>query len=147
MNGVNRITVHHEGWRLVYFTDYRTTAERLETIRASHLQRMGAGDIGYHYIIDRAGRLWEGRDLRYQGAHVKEQNPHNIGIMLLGNFDQQSPSDAQMATLKSTLITLMRAYKVPAQRVYTHRELHNSQCPGTQLQSRITAWRKSGQLR
>lgn len=144
LNGVNRITVHHEGWSTVGFTDYRTTAERLEAIRVSHLDRLVAGDIGYHYVIDRAGRVWHGRDLQYQGAHVKNQNEHNLGIMVMGNFNEQSPSSQQLATLRESLVTLMRHYDVPRGRVYTHQELGPTTCPGTALQSHMVTLRRSG---
>lgn len=145
MNGVNRITVHHEGWTQVWFTDKATTAKRLDQIRRNHVDR-GWGDIGYHYIVDRAGRVWEGRNLRYQGAHVKDQNEHNIGILVLGNFNVQQPSEAQMKALVQTIRTLMRAYNVPASRVYTHQELNSSTCPGRNLQQRMISLRRSGAL-
>ncbi|MDH3585343.1 MAG: hypothetical protein OER86_14165, partial [Phycisphaerae bacterium] len=55
MRGVNRITIHHEGTPdAVYFSDPRTTAKRLESIRRGHRGR-GWSDIGYHYVVDRAG--------------------------------------------------------------------------------------------
>ena len=28
-------------------------------------------DVGYHYAVDRAGRVWECRPLTWQGAHVR----------------------------------------------------------------------------
>lgn len=144
MNGIERITVHHEGWTPVHFSDVRSTAERLETIRAAHLERMTAGDIGYHYIIDRAGRIWQGRDLRYQGAHVKDQNEHNIGVMVMGNFDVQSPTRAQYATLQTLLTYLMHEYNVPRSRVFTHQELGTTHCPGTALQKHMVELRRNG---
>jgi len=145
MNGVNRITVHHEGWTPVWFTDKNTTAKRLDQIRRNHVDK-GWADIGYHYIVDRAGRVWEGRNTRYQGAHVHEQNEHNIGVLVLGNFDTQRPSDAQMNALAKLLHELMGFYNVPLSRVYTHRELNSSTCPGRYLQARMVSLRNSGRL-
>lgn len=146
MGGVNRITVHHEGWKTVYFTDYASTAARLDEIRASHLNRLGAGDIAYHYVVDRAGRLWQGRDVRYQGAHVRSENEHNVGVMCLGNFEEQSPTDVQIQTLRETLTQLMKHYRVPVSRVYTHRELNPTACPGRALQPRMVQLRRGGYL-
>lgn len=146
MNGVTRITVHHEGWTNVWFTDWKSTAARLNHIRDAHVSDRKWGDIGYHYIIDRAGRVWEGRDTRYQGAHVQATNEHNLGIMLLGNFDKQRPSDAQLATLRSSLIALMHLHNVPVRRVYTHQELKPTACPGKQLQPRVATLRNGGYL-
>lgn len=141
MQRVERVTVHHEGWTVVDFDDQARTMQRLETIRESHLNRMGAGDIGYHYIVDRAGRLWEGRPLGYQGAHVKDHNPHNIGVMVLGNFELQQPTSAQLATLQATLTSLMGYYRVPSTRLHTHQELAPTACPGKSLQPRVAVMR------
>lgn len=146
MGTVSDITVHHEGWTPVYFSDSRTTAERLDQIRKSHLERLNAGDIGYHYIIDRAGRIWQGREVKYQGAHVKAHNEHNIGVMVLGNFDVQAPSDAQVTALRDTLVKLRKRYNVPVARIYTHQELGKTDCPGKALQPKIASLRNRGAL-
>ena len=143
MNGISRITVHHEGaaGSPVYFSDMASTAQRLEMIRNAHLERMSAADIGYHYVIDRAGRLWEGRDLKYQGAHVKDRNEHNIGVMVLGNFDIQSPADAQLDTLRDTVRALRRRHQVSTSAIYTHQELGPTECPGKALQPQMVQMR------
>lgn len=146
MNNVTRITCHHEGWTPVWFSDMLSTRDRLETIRASHIQRLQAGDIGYHFIIDRAGRIWEGRPLIYQGAHVRNQNENNIGIMMLGNFDKQSPTTVQLNSLERAIAYLRKQYRVPVGRVYTHQELNPTACPGRNLQPRITSMRTNGMV-
>jgi N-acetylmuramoyl-L-alanine amidase len=146
MKGISRITVHHEGHTPVWFTDERSTKARLVQVRNIHTRDRHWGDIGYHYVIDRAGRVIEGRPLAYQGAHVKNQNPHNIGVMLLGNFEKQSPSQAQLTSLQSSLRYLMARYRVPVRRVYTHRELGPTVCPGRNLQPRVAGLRTSGAL-
>ncbi|MCC7204328.1 MAG: N-acetylmuramoyl-L-alanine amidase [Phycisphaeraceae bacterium] len=145
MDGVNRITVHHEGWTPVWFTSQGETANRIESIRRAHVGK-GWADVGYHYIIDRSGRIWQGRDVRYQGAHVQENNENNVGVMLLGNFEQQKPSSAQMVTVVDVLRALMRQYKVPIKRVYTHRELKPTICPGKSLQPQMVKMRKGSAL-
>ena len=146
MNGVARITVHHEGYTPVTFTDPASTARRLEAIRATHVNDRGWSDIGYHYIIDRAGRVWEGRDIRYQGAHVKDHNEHNLGILVLGNFDRQSPSDPQVRSLVNVLRTFVAHYRVPLGRVYTHQEIMPTSCPGRALQAQMVGLRRGRYL-
>jgi N-acetylmuramoyl-L-alanine amidase len=146
MRFINRITVHHEGWTPVYFTDYASTKARMDSIRRSHLERMKAGDIGYHYVIDRAGHVWQGRDLRYQGAHVGKNNENNLGIMVLGNFNKQTASSQQLGSLQNLLRQHIRTYRIAQSRVYTHRELGPTTCPGTRLQSYMTNLRRSGRL-
>ena len=146
MNGVNRITLHHEGWNTVTFDDVSTTSDRLERIRRNHVNNLGWGDIGYHYIIDRAGRLWEGRPLRYQGAHVGGHNENNLGIMILGNFDNQQPTQAQLRAMIDTVRVFRRRHNVPAHRVVTHQEITPTACPGRSLQPQIARLRSAGQF-
>ncbi len=146
MRGVNRITVHHEGWTAVWFSDYASTAARIESDRRTHVADRGWGDIGYHYIIDRAGRVWEGRNIAYQGAHVKGNNENNLGVMLLGNFDYQEPTSPQQEALRQTLSALMRQHRIPVSRVYTHQEIQPTRCPGKLLQPRLVSMRRGGYL-
>ncbi len=144
MGGIDRITIHHEGWKKVTVTDMRSTAALIEHDRIAHMGMFHAGDIGYHYIIDRSGRLWEGRSVRYQGAHVRSNNEHNVGVMCLGNFDLQQPTDAQVNSLVDTVAKLARIYRVPVSRIKTHQEINPTACPGRGLQPRVVYLRKSG---
>lgn len=146
MGPIRRITVHHEGSTPVWFNDIGSTERRLEAIRISHLKRLSAGDIGYHLVIDRAGRIWQGRDLKYQGAHVRDHNANNIGIMVLGNFDLQRPTDVQLATLRGTVAKLLHQYRIAIKNVFTHQEFNITSCPGKGLQNRMVAMRRGGHL-
>jgi len=133
---VRYITIHHDGMTPFTSTSKYSAASRLETIRKSHLRRDGGrwGDIGYHFAIDPSGRVWQGRPLMWQGAHVKAQNEGNIGIVVLGNYERQGVNRAQTAAIESTLRSLMRKYNVPVSRVRTHQEWAATACPGKSLQ-------------
>jgi hypothetical protein len=135
------VTVHHEGWEPFWATDFNETKARMDQVRVGHLNAKGGGyaDIGYHFVIDRAGRVWEGRSLQWQGAHVKARNEHNIGVMCLGNFEEQSPTAAQVTALDRHLRSLMLKYRIPATRVKTHQEWAGAStlCPGRNLQSHV----------
>ncbi|MBL8875300.1 MAG: N-acetylmuramoyl-L-alanine amidase [Phycisphaerae bacterium] len=143
MNGVNRITVHHDAIRSDNVRTQRDAVARLNQVRASHL-REGWADIGYHYVIDPQGRVWEARPLGYQGAHVKDKNEHNIGVMCMGNFEMQRPTPQQTAALDAFVATLMQRHKIPNSRVYTHQELGQTACPGRNLQNYMLASRGRG---
>ena len=146
---VDRITVHHEGWQPVTFSDATSTRDRLNRIHKFHTgPQRGWGDIGYHFVIDRAGRLIQARDLQWQGAHVRNHNEHNIGIMVLGNFDVQTPSRAQHKRVHQTLRKLTAMYRVPVNRVHTHREFRdaNTSCPGRHLQGWMVKLRRGSAL-
>jgi hypothetical protein len=146
MNGVSRLTVHHDGMDAFLSTSKADAARRLDGIRKAHLAQQWA-DIGYHYIIDPAGRVWEGRPAYLQGAHVKDNNEHNIGVMVMGNFELSQPTAAALATLDTFVGQLMRRYRIPLDRVRTHREIMPTACPGRNLQSYMVATRgSSGRL-
>lgn len=142
LNGVQRITVHHDGMNVFTSTSRADAARRLEGIREAHVGQDWA-DIGYHYIVDPAGRVWEGRPIALQGAHVKDQNEHNIGVMVMGNFEESRPTPAALTTLDLFVGSLMQRYRVPLNRVYTHRELGSTACPGRNLQTYMVATRGS----
>jgi hypothetical protein len=91
--------------------------------------------------------VWEGRPLFLQGAHVQDNNPNNLGILVLGNFDQQQPTGPARDTLDGFLYDQMARYRVPMSRVYTHQELKSTACPGRNLQRYMMETRsRSGRL-
>jgi len=146
MGGIERITVHHTAGEIQ--TDaWVPTAGELESIREFHSgTRTGDrhwADIAYHFAVDRAGRVWQARPLAYQGAHVKGHNEHNMGIVLLGNFEVQSPSAAQLSALRDFVGFVRGLYGVKAAELYTHGELGDTSCPGKTLQAFMDRWRKS----
>lgn len=142
MQPIQRITLHHDGMSTFTSTNYDAARQRIESIRNAHASKPGWGDIGYHYVIDPAGRIWEARSMGWQGAHVKDQNPGNIGICLLGNYEQQSPSDTQLAAVEKYTAALMRKHNIAVRNVHTHKELAPTACPGRNLQPRLVAMRQ-----
>ncbi|QYK49808.1 MAG: N-acetylmuramoyl-L-alanine amidase [Phycisphaeraceae bacterium] len=140
MGRIGRITIHHDGMTPFYSVNKADAARRLESIRNSHVQR-GWADIGYHYIIDPSGRVWQGRPINLQGAHVKDENPGNLGIMVMGNFDSQRPTPAALNSLDQFVAVQMRQYRLSVRNVYTHQELRPTACPGRSLQAYMTQTR------
>jgi hypothetical protein len=144
LGGVRRITIHHDGLPPTSLGSQGAVASRIEMIRQSHVQSRGWADIGYHYIIDPQGRVWQGRNDQYQGAHVKDQNENNLGILCMGNFERQSPSRAQLSSLDRFVALQMQRHGVPMSRVRTHREMAQTSCPGRNLQSYMVRTRSGG---
>jgi hypothetical protein len=139
-----RITVHHDGMAPFYATATSSIANRMESIRRAHRHR-GWGDIGYHYALDPAGRVWMARPLLWQGAHVKDQNHGNIGIVVLGNYSEQGLNAAQVSGLDTFIKVLMRQYSIPSNEIWTHQEFPtaHTECPGRSLQAHMDAARSS----
>ncbi|WP_432798917.1 peptidoglycan recognition protein family protein [Poriferisphaera sp. WC338] len=143
MGRINKITVHHDGI-LMPKCSYSIAAKRMESIRGGHASSWA--DIGYHYCIDRDGRVWEGRPIDLQGAHVKKHNPNNVGVMVMGHFNKQSPSKQQLRALPQLLKALQGKYRISKKGVFTHQELMPTACPGKYLQRYMVGIRKNGMI-
>jgi hypothetical protein len=150
MNGVKLMTFHHSGdqhgGRDVPFVadGFAETVQHLELVRQYHTQGRRWADIAYHFAIDRAGRVFQLRSLNFQGAHVAGRDPHNLGIVVLGNFNVQEPTAAQ----KSRILTMGKLartkYGLRIADVFTHQEIGRSDCPGKRMQGYMVDVRKRG---
>lgn len=148
MNGIQAITVHHDGMSPEVIRSPADAARRLELIRTSHVESRGWADIGYHLIVDPQGRIWQGRPMNLQGAHVKDQNPHNLGVLVMGNFEEQHPTREALSVLDELLAQQAMAHRVPLSAIRTHQEWASTACPGRHLQAYMNATRSgSGRLR
>jgi len=129
----NWITVHHS----VFTSDGDSLAASLDTvqrIQRVHMDNEDYADIGYHYLIDRQGRVIEGRSLRWQGAHAGgTNNVGNVGICLLGNFEIERPTAAALRSLERLIVELQRELRIPRQNVRPHRDWKETECPGRHL--------------
>ncbi len=141
MGIVDRITLHHTS---VYPGMGRSDINDVEVIRSIanyHVNHKGWADIGYHYLIGRDGRVYEGRPVAKQGAHTGGNNERNLGISVVGDFMKALPNDRQMDALKSFLGDQMSRYGVRRDRLYGHRDLGNTLCPGTKLYRWLQGYR------
>ena len=63
----------------------------LRGIYAYHTQSRGWRDIGYNFLVDRFGRIWEGRyggvDKAVVGAHTLGYNEVSFAMSAIGNYD------------------------------------------------------------
>jgi len=141
-----RITIHHSAETTS--TDrggsFDDSARTLRSIQRYAMQERSPrfGDIGYHYVIDAAGRIFEGRPLQWQGAHARGQNNYqNLGICLLGDFTDDEPSAAALASLALLLNDVRAQYRIPSGRVLGHRDLLVTECPGDALQAWIQRYK------
>lgn len=149
MSRATRITVHHDGAAVFREYDRAATVRKLQGIQRYHQEAKGWGDIAYHFVIDRKGRIWEGRPLSQTGAHAGSAaaNEGNIGILLLGNFDVQVPSGAQTESLRRLLEALCRSRGIPRSRVLGHGDMRRecglgaTNCPGRHLDAWLENFR------
>ena len=104
----------------------------IERVKKWHLDR-GWSDIGYHYIILGDGSIAEGRPVNKIGAHVKGQNRYSIGICVVGNFENITPTPKQGKKLEWKIDQLCKEYDLTWNDVSCHRDWANTLCPGTNL--------------
>jgi hypothetical protein len=103
-------------------------------ILSYHREVSRFADIGYHFVIDAEGTIFEGRDLRAAGAHagaVVEQKGHperdpdhaSIGIVLDGYFVDRVPNDAMLSALFALVDDLASTFTIKTDSVIPHRDV------------------------
>ena len=141
MNGIKRITIHHTG-------EYAGTArlsdrEILRRIDRYHREGRKWAAIGYHYLIAPDGRIYEGRPESIQGAHTSRNNSNNLGISMMGDFHRSLPKARHLAVLEQFLDDTHRRLRVSKKRIYGHRDLSPSICPGDALYAWLKKYRSA----
>ena len=141
----SRITVHHAGegpgTTLSPRGSRSATADALRRIQSFHVKERGWGDVGYHFLIDPAGRIYEGRSLAFQGAHAGgDNNVGNIGVCLPGNFQNLRPPPVATAALRRLLDRLRAQHTIPRTRVYPHDRFTTTDCPGRRLKTWLRSY-------
>ena len=143
-----RITVHHSANEAISLRGAAQSAsgETIAGIQEFHMNSRGWGDIGYHFLIDPQGRIFAGRSLQWQGAHAGGvdgvNNIENIGICLLGNFQEERPSAQSVASLQGLLDNLRKRFGIPLGAVHGHQLYKSTACPGRYLQPWVEAYRR-----
>ena len=88
-------------------------------------QRYHMADVGYHFMIDDDGTIYEGRDPSYIGAHVLHHNIGNIGIAFLGDYSEKPLSKAAAAAGLELLEAIRDRYGLGSEAGYYLR-MHGS---------------------
>jgi len=144
-DGLERAVVHHT----VNANDYSAAQvpSMLRSIQAYHQDSRGWDDIGYNFVIDRFGTVWEGRARSlYQpviGAHAANANEGSVGVAYLG--------DGTSTGLTSTAVTALGRFlgwKLPLHgarpsqtNIVGHRDVGQSACPGPMVYGQLGAIR------
>lgn len=123
MREITKIYVHHSAL---------PRDKGIDEIRKLHLAR-GFEDVGYHFVIDNNGKIWKGRPIEKEGAHVKGDNVDSIGVCVCGNFEIEEPLPSQVKALEKLILTLCK--KLGKLEILGHRDFSQSDtvCPGHHL--------------
>lgn len=163
---INAVFVHHTDTTNAY-----TCAESPAIVRGIHaydVRSNGWADIGYNYLVDKCGTLFEGRKGGVErpviGAHTYGFNINSIGVVVIGTYiDSGVPAVVQsvLANLsayrlgqyghdpagKVNLVALA-AHKfslgavVTMNRISGHRDGDATKCPGDALYAQLAAVRE-----
>lgn len=80
-------------------------AAAVRSIWNFHVFSNGWADIGYNYVIDQAGTIYEGRagGDNVIGAHFSGVNSGTMGVVVIGDFTSVTPPPAALNSLKKLL--------------------------------------------
>ncbi|MFE9924932.1 N-acetylmuramoyl-L-alanine amidase [Streptomyces sp. NPDC005774] len=128
-----------------------------------HTESMGWRDIGYNFLVDKCGKIYEGRAGGVAnpvlGAHTLGFNSNTMGVAVLGTFSSTSPPAAavtgvaQLTAWKlglhgmdpsaKTYLTsgggnlYKKGTKVRLNVISGHRDGFNTECPGGKLYDKL----------
>ncbi len=131
-----------------------------------HAITRGYGDIGYNYLVDSSGLVYEGRfgGENVRAGHTLHYNSGSIGVALLGCFDNSStcsyfngggvggPTPAALSGLTDLLAWKLKSNKMSPRgkhrfcgdhgclrlnRIAGHRHAYGTSCPGSLLVNRL----------
>ncbi len=149
---IERVVVHHTATEI----GWDDPAAVVRSVYFYHAVILDWTDIGYNFLIDVYGNVYEGRygGPGVVGGHALEYNRGSIGIAFVGSFSGASPSQAAQDSLVRLIRT--RAPDVdPAiaadwldwgdvPNICGHGDVMATDCPGSDLQSALPTVR--GQL-
>lgn len=134
---------------------------RVRQIQRLHQEERAWSDIGYHFVVDRGGRLYQGRPYAQPlplsrqpdlvvGAHVGGHNTGRIGVCILGCYHPEAtdrpcgdvPTDRSLEAVVRLLAFLCRAYAIPTDHIRGHRAFNETVCPGSRLEERLPEIRR-----
>ncbi|MGH3309832.1 MAG: peptidoglycan recognition protein family protein [Streptomyces sp.] len=161
MDDVRAVFIHHTNHPNDY--DCAAVPDMLRALEADHVQR-GWDDLGYNFVVDRCGTIYEGRagDLKgsVEGAHTKGFNEHSLGIAALGTFDEgERIPGAMLESIASLAAWKLRSGADPAGRtrmvsssdesrydegddaefdvISGHKDAYATDCPGRALYDKL----------
>lgn len=134
----NAITIHHTATS----NEYVDAKSVVRAIQRYHQDERKWCDIGYHFLIDKEGVIYEGRPLWAIGAHVRDHNKGNIGISLIGNYEEVDVNEKQIKALVDLVSWLVYEYKIPLKDIKGHRDYADTLCPGKYLYTRLPEIRR-----
>lgn len=145
-----KVTVHHtDGSQPVELAESIRVVKNIQHDHRNIADKRKGGrwaDIGYHFLIDGAGRVFEGRHAEVIGAHAGGgNNMNNVGISLMGDFNKQQMTAPQRDSLVRLVTFLSIKYRRDPSAngfIESHSHYGDTDCPGRN----VLAFLSSGEL-
>ncbi|MHB8792717.1 MAG: N-acetylmuramoyl-L-alanine amidase [Thermoleophilia bacterium] len=155
---VKKIIVHHT-------VTSNSDSDPAATVRAIYYDHAlvrdgGWGDIGYNFLIDRQGRIYEGRygGNSVIGGHALTWNPGSIGVTALGNYEESDVTPAMYNAFVELMVWKSNVNMVDpwgndylngtySPNYLGHRDVGQTACPGGYLYSHMTGFRNDAHAR
>ncbi len=137
-----------------------------------HRDTNGWNDLGYNFVVDKYGQIFEGRaggiDQAVIGAQAQGYNSHSTGIANIGTFTDVGQSDVALDALARLIAWKLPLHGAPVtgqivvtsgggdlnryksgtpvtlERISGHRDGDATECPGTALYAQLPALRTRG---
>jgi hypothetical protein len=162
---VQVLFVHHTATGNGYRCEQ--SASIIRGIELYHVRSKGWNDIGYNFLVDKCGTLFEGRkggvNLPVLGAHTLGFNSHSAAIAVIGDYSGVGVSSAVRSVIARVAAYKIGAYgNVPAgrtvltssgsdrfaagrrvtlNRISGHRDTGRTECPGNTLYDQLPSIR------
>ena len=143
---VQKIIIHHTATS----NTINDPAATIRSIYYYHAISRTWGDIGYNYIMDQNGNIYEGRagGASVVGGHAGKGNNGSIGIAVLGNFSEKAVPDKVVMALAKFISKQTKLYGINPQgssqfagsnlpNILGHRDIMSTECPGDYLYEKL----------
>ena len=153
-----KIVIHHTAKDTSTFTGITSVVSYIQDVYGSHARKWG--DIGYNFLIDSYGNIYEGRSWGEGviGAHAIRNNTPTIGIALIWNFELILPTTSQINSLTALLTSLTKKYTINPLKMVDyhkgiseypyietsshpsiagHKDMWDTECPGKYLYDQL----------
>lgn len=120
---------------IVHYSEGPTT-QTVRSIQDFHMGGRGWADVGYNFLVDIEGHIYEGRGWLTVGAHAPGHNESGIGVCMIGR-----DGDATAAAKRSIRWLYDEAFRRSGRSLKKlgHRDVYATSCPGDQLYEWVRA--------
>lgn len=134
-------TIHQTTWakRGTFYVHYSAASksQKVRAIQDYHMDTQKWGDIGYNWLVDADGNIYEGRGWLGIGAHVAGYNTVGIGVCFIGKDGDDTKAAREAIRWLYDEACRLAGRKLD---IKGHRDSNATACPGAKLY----AWVKEG---